>query len=123
MSAEDSRGAAAGADCCRTAPQASAHEARRLRVNIVMNPVHGGIFTRRNTHSIKIKHGFPYTEEVSQAVVQSPQNIDPGGIILRDIRSVPSYRCPDILAPIFNKFGIVLRRQLRLVGKKVDGEL
>jgi hypothetical protein len=56
MSAEDSRGAAAGTDCCRTAPQASTHEARGLRVNIVTNPVHGGIFAKRNTHSIK--HSF-----------------------------------------------------------------
>ena len=37
MSAKDFRGAAAGTDCCRTASQASTHEARRLRVNIVMS--------------------------------------------------------------------------------------
>ena len=73
MSAEDSRGAAAGADCCRTAPQASTHKARRLRVNIVMNPVHGGIFARRNTHSIKLD--FPYPVEISQAIVQSPKRL------------------------------------------------
>jgi hypothetical protein len=44
MPAEDSRGAAAGTDCRRTAPQASAHEVQRLRVTIVMDPIHGDIF-------------------------------------------------------------------------------
>jgi hypothetical protein len=44
MPAEDSRGAAAGTDCRRTAPQASAHEAQGLRVTIGMNPIHSGIF-------------------------------------------------------------------------------
>ena len=75
MSAEDFRGAAAGTDCCRTAPKASTHEARRLRIDTVMNPVHGGIFARRNTHSMK--HGFPYPEGILQAIIQSPQNFDP----------------------------------------------
>jgi hypothetical protein len=51
MPAEGSRGAAAGTDCRRAAPQASAHEAHRLRVNIIMmDPTHGGIFTTRSTH-------------------------------------------------------------------------
>jgi hypothetical protein len=70
MSAKDFGGATTGADCCRTAPQASTQGAQRLRVNIVMDPVDGDIFAMRNTHSIK--HGFPYPEEISQTA--SPQN-------------------------------------------------
>jgi hypothetical protein len=31
--------------------------------------------------------------------------------------------CPDILAPFFNKFGIVLWGQLHLKGEKIDEEL
>jgi hypothetical protein len=80
MSAEDFGRATASTDCCRTAPQAGTHEAQRLRIDIVMNLIHGGIFATRDTHSIK--HGFPYPDEISPAIVQFPQNIDQGGIIL-----------------------------------------
>jgi hypothetical protein len=57
--------------------------------------------------------------------IPTPQRIDRGGIIVivEGHPECPSSKCPDILAPIFNKFGIVLRRQLHLVGKKMDEEL
>ena len=89
-----------------------------------MNPIHGGISAKRNTHSIK--HGFPYPEEISPETIQAPPKFDqkcyPIAIIERQLKR-PSSECPDILVPIFNEFRIVLQRKLRSVGKKMGEEL